>query len=62
MTKEIKAIRPDILIIICTGSNERFNQEKASEMDLKGFLMKPIVKSELSKTVRKAIDESKEDN
>jgi YesN/AraC family two-component response regulator len=33
------------------------NAKKAKEMGIKGFLMKPVVKSEMAKTVRKVLDE-----
>jgi len=58
LARELIAIRPDIPIIICTGFSERLNQEKAAALGVKGFLMKPIVKAEMAKTVRKVLDES----
>ena len=59
LAREMIAIRPDIPIIICTGFSERINQEKAELIGVKGFLMKPIVKAEIAKTVRKVLDEAK---
>ena len=53
------AIRPDIPIIICTGFSERLNQEKAETYGIKGFLMKPVVKSDIAKMVRKVLDDAK---
>jgi CheY-like chemotaxis protein len=52
-------IRADIPIIICTGFSERLNQNRANAIGVKGFLMKPIVQSELAQMVRKVLDESK---
>ena len=62
LARELTAIRPGIPIIICTGFSERLNQEKAAAIGVKEFLMKPIVKSELAKTVRKVLDEAKGDD
>jgi PAS domain S-box-containing protein len=59
LSKELISIRPDIPVIICTGFSERINDEKAKAIGIKGFLMKPIVMSEMSHLVRKVIDEAK---
>lgn len=59
LAKHLIAIRPDIPIIISTGFSERINQEKAETIGIKGFLMKPIIKSEMAKIVRKVLDEAK---
>ena len=48
-----------IPIIICTGFSERINKDKAKELGVNGFLMKPIVKSEVAAAVRKIFDEVK---
>ncbi|MFH1984321.1 MAG: PAS domain S-box protein [Pseudomonadota bacterium] len=52
-------IRPNIPIIICTGFSERLDPVKAASIGVKGFLMKPIVKAEMAKTIRKVLDEAK---
>jgi YesN/AraC family two-component response regulator len=59
LARELIAIRPDIPIIICTGFSERISKEKAELYGIKGFLMKPVVKSEMAKMVRKVLDETK---
>ena len=59
LAKHLISIRADIPIIICTGFSERLNQEKAASIGVKGFLMKPIIKSELAKMVRKVLDQVK---
>ena len=41
-------IRPNIPVIICTGFSERINKEQAEANKVKGFLMKPVVKSEMA--------------
>ena len=59
LAKEIISIRQNIPLIICTGFSDKINQEKAVAIGIKGFLMKPILRSELAKTVRSVLDESK---
>lgn len=62
LAKKLNEIRPDIPVIICTGFSERINQGKASSIGIKGFLMKPVVRSEMAKMVRKVLDEAKASN
>lgn len=59
LARKLIAVRPDIPIIICTGFSERIDKEKASALGIKGFIMKPVVRSEMAKMVRKILDEAK---
>jgi signal transduction histidine kinase/CheY-like chemotaxis protein len=52
-------IRPDIPVILCTGFNETINEEKALSMGIDRYIMKPIVKDELARTIRSVLDTSK---
>ncbi|MDY6822886.1 MAG: PAS domain S-box protein [Thermodesulfobacteriota bacterium] len=56
LARELITIRPDIPIIICTGFSERINQRKAAEIGIRGFLMKPVVKSDMAQLVRSVLD------
>ncbi len=57
LTLEIKAIRPDMPVILCTGFSKKISKEKAKEIGLDGFLMKPVSKTALAKTVRNVLDD-----
>lgn len=59
LAAEIKAIRPELPIIICTGFSENINKEKVEKISVNGFLMKPIIKSEMAKKIREILDDSK---
>ncbi len=59
LAKELMSIRSDIPIIICTGFSERVSKEQAEANKVKGFLMKPLVKSEMAQMVRKVLDDAK---
>ncbi len=59
LAKELIAIKPTIPIIICTGFSEHINRKKAYRIGIKGFLMKPIVKSELATMIRSVLDDIK---
>ncbi len=57
LAKELIAIQPDIPIIICTGFSERLGRGKAKANGIKEILMKPITLMEMSRTVRRVLDE-----
>jgi nitrogen-specific signal transduction histidine kinase/ActR/RegA family two-component response regulator len=56
LARKLIAIQPDLPVIICTGFSERIDQCKAAELGIKGFLMKPIVRSEMAQMVRSVCD------
>ena len=62
LSRKLMAIRPNIPVIICTGFSERIDKEKAHAIGIKGFLMKPVVKSEMAQMVRNVLDEAKASN
>jgi len=56
---EIRKMRLDIPIIICTGYSERLSELNSDELQIDSILMKPVAKSKLATTVRKVLDEAK---
>ncbi len=56
LATELRQIRDDIPIIICTGYSERINEQRAEELGLQGLIMKPFTIRRLAKTVREAMD------
>jgi CheY-like chemotaxis protein len=60
LASELVRIRPDIPILLCTGFSEKIPEEKAAAMGIKNFLMKPIVKKDLSKMIRGVLDKGQE--
>jgi two-component system, cell cycle sensor histidine kinase and response regulator CckA len=57
LAEEIMAIRPDIPVILCTGYSKQISKEKAREIGVRAFVMKPLTQHELASTVRKVLDE-----
>ena len=47
-------IREDIPIVLCTGFSHTMSAEKAKQLGLKGFLMKPVNGAMLAKTLQEA--------
>ncbi|MEA3359551.1 MAG: PAS domain S-box protein [Thermodesulfobacteriota bacterium] len=48
-------IRSDIPIILCTGFSELMEENKAKEIGIREYVMKPIVRDEIARTVRKVL-------
>ena len=59
---ELMKIRPGISVVICTGHSKRISPERAKEMGIKGFLMKPVELADLANMVRRVLDEGKRDD
>ena len=57
LAQELMKIRPDIPVILCTGFSEKMRKEKAEDLGIKGIIMKPLIRDELARAVRKAIEE-----
>ena len=56
LAKEVMRIRPDIPVILCTGFTERITEEKAKDMGIRAFLMKPLSLRDVAESVRNALD------
>jgi PAS domain S-box-containing protein len=54
---ELLKVRPDIPIILCTGYSSKISEERAKEIGIREFCMKPLHRRQLVKTVRKVLDE-----
>ncbi len=59
MAQEFLKIRSDIPIILCTGYSEHMTEEKAKELGIREFLMKPFEIEDLAKIIRKVLDVKK---
>jgi PAS domain S-box-containing protein len=53
---KLMRIRADIPVVLCTGYSERISQERAHDLGIKEFILKPIVMRELAVKVRSALD------
>ncbi len=55
LASALKLIRPDIHIIICTGYSESDDRDKAQELGVDDFILKPIRTRILAESVRKVL-------
>ena len=59
LASKIMAIRPDIPVILCTGFSTRITEEKAKNMGIKAFIMKPLIKKDIAEALRQVLDQKK---
>jgi len=55
LARELMNIRPTLPVIICTGYSQAIDQERAKQIGIKAFVMKPILINEIAAAVRKAL-------
>jgi signal transduction histidine kinase/DNA-binding response OmpR family regulator len=56
LAMEIRKIRADIPVVICTGYSERLLEERFKVIGISAFVMKPILMDKLARAVRAALD------
>ncbi len=52
---EIKRIRPDMPVIVCTGFSDRISPAIAKAMGIDGYILKPVVRHDLDEAIRNAL-------
>jgi PAS domain S-box-containing protein len=61
LASEILSIRPDVPIVLCTGFSHTVTEESAKAAGIRGFVMKPLTKKELARTVRRVLDSTSDE-
>lgn len=61
LSREILKVRPDQPIILCTGFSEAVSYERIREIGIGDFIMKPILKHELMKSIANMLGEKDSD-
>lgn len=56
LSRELMRIRPDIPIILCTGFSASIDESSAISMGIKAFVKKPILRRQISETIRIVLD------
>ena len=59
LTQELRHIRPDIPVILCTGFSEVIDEENFKSRDIDAFVMKPIVMREIAAVIRRVLDKKR---
>lgn len=58
LTMELKKIRPDIPIILCTGFSDQIDERKAKKIGIDAFIMKPIIRSKIANSIREILEKN----
>jgi len=56
LTKEVKSIRENIPVILCTGFSEVINEENYKAQGIDAFIMKPFDKKKIACLIRQVLD------
>jgi PAS domain S-box-containing protein len=62
LAAELMSVRRDIPVILCTGYSNQISEKTAADIGIKAFAYKPVSKNDLANTVRKVLDEVKNEN
>jgi CheY-like chemotaxis protein len=54
---EILALRADMPVIMCTGYSQLVDADKGHAAGIKAFVVKPLTRREIARTIRKVLDE-----
>ena len=57
LVRELRKIRPTLPIILCTGFSDLIDKEKALDLGIKKYLMKPVGIQDLARAVRCVLDQ-----
>ena len=58
LATELRKIRPEIPIILCTGYSSRINKESAKDLGINAFIDKPFSQSDIADVIRNVLDGS----
>ncbi len=56
LAEALMRVRPDIPVILCTGFSHHMDEEKALDMGIRAFVMKPFDFKDVAQTIRKVLD------
>ncbi len=56
LTRKVKALRPDMPVILCTGYSDLIDEQRAIEAGIEKYIMKPLALYNVAETVRRVLD------
>ena len=56
LSKKVLDLAADIPIILCTGFSHLVDASQARAVGISAFVMKPLTKNEIARTIRKVLD------
>jgi DNA-binding NtrC family response regulator len=59
LASKMKAIRPDLKVIIITGYSDSLSEEILAENGVSEVILKPMILDDFSKVIRQVLDNNK---
>ena len=59
LVKELRALRSDIPIILCTGYSTQIDEEKSTTLGINAFAYKPLERKDIARLIRTVLDEKR---
>ena len=56
LAQELLKIRDDVRVILCTGYSASMSEDRAIEMGIRAFALKPLLKRDLANKIRSVLD------
>jgi CheY-like chemotaxis protein len=56
LTREIRKIRPEIPVILCTGFSETVTPERTGALGIGEVILKPLLMEEMAEKIRRVLD------
>jgi PAS domain S-box-containing protein len=56
LAKELRVIRPELPVILCTGFSSQVDAESARQAGISAFAMKPLTRTEIAETIREVLN------
>jgi len=56
LAQELLKIRDDVRVILCTGYSASMSEDRAIEMGIRAFALKPLLKRDLASKIRSVLD------
>lgn len=56
LADSVKTVRANFPVIICTGFSDQISQETYKEIGIQGFVVKPVIRKEITQVIRKVLD------
>ncbi len=56
LAEKILGVRKEMPVILCTGLSDAVSPEQAETLGIRAFVVKPFVRAELARTIRRVLD------
>ena len=62
LARRVLQIRPGLPVVLATGYSEQINEDKARQLGISKLLFKPVLRNDLARVLREALDDQRNDH